>query len=290
LEEADDLLGYRLSTIMFEGPQALLTRTQHAQPALFTTSMMVLAVLRAEGGLGSPEVPVGVAAGHSLGEYSALVAAGVLGFGEALKLLSLRGQAMEEAAASQPGTMAALLGLGLEKLSSLPQLPGRVCVLANDNAEGQVVISGHADAVAHTMKWAQDLGARALSLNVGGAFHSPLMASAQTVVAQALESLSFNAPLFPVIPNVSAQPTSQTSQLKEHLSRQITGQVQWRQTMKALDALGVGDLLELGTGAVLTGLARRTIPHLPARSLSTAQALRDFLSLPSSQREPNVHA
>jgi len=286
VQEVDDILGYGLSRIMFEGPGDLLTQTQHTQPALFTTSMMVLKVLETEGVLDTPHPPITLTAGHSLGEYSALVAAGVLTFGDALRLLDLRGKAMAKAVKPGEGAMAALLGLAPHQLETLPPPPaGLVCTIANDNAPGQVVISGHAAAVNHLCQWAQAQGARAIPLNVAGPFHSPLMADAEIHVAHALDQVTFHTPTCPVIPNTTAQPTSDPEVLKASLKTQITGQVQWRNTLHAFDTLGVTTLLEIGTGAVLTGLARRTVPHIQAVALSHAGALRDFLTPPSHHTE-----
>lgn len=277
LQNVDDILGQSLSRLMFEGPVELLTETQNAQPALFAASIMLLRTLEKEGGFYIPE-NVAVTAGHSLGEYSALVAAGTLNFAETVELLRLRGQAMQQAVLPGEGAMAALLNLSPEQLDNLPQPSDQTCVIANDNAIGQVVISGHRKAVEEAAQWAKNVGGRSILLNVSGPFHSSLMAPAEEVMAEVLEKVTFLTPTIPVISNVSAEPQTDPLVLKKHLSQQLTGRVRWRETMETMTRLGISHLVEVGSGTVLSGLARRSLPEMTTTSLSTPQDLSTFLN------------
>jgi [acyl-carrier-protein] S-malonyltransferase len=258
-EEVDDALSQRLTRIMFEGPEAELTLTQNAQPALMAVSLAALRVLESEGGwpLSSK---AGFVAGHSLGEYSALAAAGALSLSDAARLLRRRGLAMQRAVPIGEGAMAALLGLDLPVAEEVAALAadGEVCACANDNAPGQVVVSGTKDAVERAMKIAPEKGAkRCILLPVSAPFHCPLMAPAAREMEEALGSVVLKAPSVPLVANVTAAPVSDPETIGRQLVEQVTGLVRWRETVLRLRDEGVGRLVELGAGKVLSGLAKR---------------------------------
>jgi [acyl-carrier-protein] S-malonyltransferase len=276
IQRVDDALKQNLSTLMFEGPLDLLTQTQNAQPALFAVSLAVLRVLETEGGEAFSQAPR-VVAGHSLGEYSALVSADVLKLEEAAELLRLRGQAMQQAVPQGEGGMAALLNLSLDQLHALPQVPGEICVVANDNSLGQVVVSGHVNAVRKAVEWAKSEGGNGILLNVSGPFHSPLMASAQEVMGEVIEKIKFRTPRIPVITNISGSPQEDPLILKDHLIRQLTERVRWRETMETISHMKVELLAELGAGSVLMRLARRHMPTVKAFSVEKPQEIEAFL-------------
>jgi [acyl-carrier-protein] S-malonyltransferase len=267
-EEVDDALCQPLSRLMFEGPERDLTLTENAQPALMAASLAVIRVLEAEGDfeLGRD---VAYVAGHSLGEYSALAAAGAVDVGDAARLLRIRGQAMQQAVPVGEGAMAALLGLDVDSARGVARdaAGGEVCAVANDNAPGQAVVSGHRDAVARAITIAQERGARrAISLPVSAPFHSPLMMPAAGVMEQALDSVTFRPPLVPLVANVSATAVSDPSAIKRGLVGQVTAMVRWRESIMFLAASGVGEIVEIGAGRVLTGLVKRIVPALSVRS------------------------
>ena len=269
--EIDDALGQNLSQIMFEGPDETLRLTANAQPALMAVSLSVVRVLAARGI--AVEDKAAFVAGHSLGEYSALCAAGVFSIADTARLLRIRGEAMQEAVPVGQGAMAAILGLDLETvLRAVNDAEGgEVCGVANDNAPGQVVISGHAGAVARAIELLKSAGAkRALPLPVSAPFHCALMRPAADAMAHALDRVTMNAPSVPVVTNVVAQPTSDPAIIRKHLVEQVTGMVRWTESVRWLTTTGgVGELYELGSGKVLTGLAKRIAPEATATAINT---------------------
>lgn len=261
--EVDEALGEKLGALIFEGPAEELTLTRNAQPALMATSLAAVRALeaRAKKPLGAL---VDAAAGHSLGEYSALAAMGALEIGAAARLLRLRGEAMQDAVPAGAGAMAAVLGLDPETAEAVAAEAaegGGVCELANDNADGQAVLSGDAATVERACAIAKARGAkRAMLLQVSAPFHCRLMQPAADRLAEALACTSFSPPMRPVIANVSVEPVTDPAALPGLLTRQVTARVRWRETMARLAADSATHIIELGAGKVLTGLARRAVP------------------------------
>lgn len=270
-DEVDAALGQKLSTIMFEGPDETLRLTENAQPALMAVSMAVIRVLEAKGV--SVAANAAYVAGHSLGEYSALCAAGVFSIADTAKLLKIRGQAMQQAVPVGQGAMAAILGLDLDTVlkAASEAAQGEICGVANDNAPGQVVISGNVDAVNRAIELLKAAGAkRALPLPVSAPFHCALMRPAADAMESALAAVAMNAPSVPVIVNVTARPTQDVDAIRKHLVEQVTGMVRWTESVSwAAGEGGVTELYELGTGKVLTGLAKRIAPDLSATAINT---------------------
>jgi [acyl-carrier-protein] S-malonyltransferase len=265
-EEVDEALSQRLSRLMFEGPESDLTLTENAQPALMAVSMAVLAVLAGEGGWKLADKAAFVA-GHSLGEYSALAAAGALSLADAARLLRRRGQAMQRAVPVGAGAMAALLGLDLPAAEEVAAAAaeGEVCACANDNAPGQVVISGDTAAIERALKIAGEKGARrSVLLPVSAPFHCPLMAPAAREMEEALASADLRPPAVPLVANVTAAPVSDPETIRRQLVQQVTGMVRWRESVLRLKADGARRLVELGAGKVLSGLAKRIDRDLEA--------------------------
>ena len=262
-EEADEVLGVALSRLMWEGPEEELTLTRNAQPAILAHSVAAHAVLRDRLG------PVLLAAGHSLGEFSAHVAAGTLTFADALRAVRLRGELMYRAGVERPGTMAAVLGLADDAVqAACAGVAEGVCVPANFNTEGQVVISGDRTGVEAGMARARDAGAkRALELNVSGAFHSPLMEPAQEGLAAHLDAIAFADPAFPVVSNVTAAPVTTGAEARRLLVRQLTAPVLWSASIATMLAAGADRFLELGPGSVLCGLNKRNARGVPCTSV-----------------------
>jgi [acyl-carrier-protein] S-malonyltransferase len=276
-EAVDEALGERLSRVIWEGPEAELTLTQNAQPALMAVSLAALAVLRTE--FGADALRPAFVAGHSLGEYSALAAAGVFSLADAAKLLRLRGLAMQEAVPAGEGAMLALLGADLEPAESLAAAAaeGGVCQVANDNAPGQVVISGSKAAIERAAKLAPEFGVRrAVPLPVSAPFHCALMKPAADRMAVALEAISLSAPQVPLISNVRAAPAAGMHEVKDLLVRQVTGVVRWRESVAYMVDHGAGTLFEIGAGRVLTGLAKRIRSQADARSFGTPEDAVSF--------------
>ena len=270
-DEVNQALGEDLAKLMFEGPDETLRLTENAQPALMAVSMAVARVLEAKG------VSVGkhadFVAGHSLGEYSALCAAGVFSIADAARLLRIRGKAMQQAVPVGQGAMAAILGLDIEAVLRAANDAGRgeICNVANDNAPGQVVISGHAGAVGRAIELLKAAGAkRALPLPVSAPFHCALMRPAADAMEHALAQTQMNQPVVPVIVNVTARPTTDVDAIRKHLVEQVTGMVRWTESIQwATSEGGVGELYELGTGKVLTGLAKRIAPEAQTTAVNT---------------------
>ncbi|MFZ5608688.1 MAG: ACP S-malonyltransferase [Pseudomonadota bacterium] len=256
--EVDEALGAPLSRLMFEGPEETLRLTENAQPALLAVSMAVVRSLEARG-VGVVDAARYVA-GHSLGEYSALAAAGALSVPDAARLLRLRGQAMQRAVPVGEGAMAALLGLDFDEAKAVAEAAaqGEVCAPANDNAPGQVVVSGHKAAVERAMMLAKEKGARrAVLLPVSAPFHCPLMQPAAAEMADALAVTHIAPPCVPLIANVTAAPVSEPETIRKLLVEQVTGVVRWRESVAWLARAGVTLVAELGAGKVLSGLAKR---------------------------------
>ena len=281
-QEVDDALGQKLSKLMWEGPEEELTRTENAQPALMAVSTAVARAIAAEGKIKLAD-HAAFAAGHSLGEYSALVAMGALGLAEAAKLLKLRGQAMQAAVPQGQGAMAALLGLDLEPAQALAaeaaaEIPGEVCSVANDNSPGQVVVSGSKDAVERAIKLAPSRGAkRAILLPVSAPFHCALMHPAAEAMAEALARSRLDAPALPIVSNVAAEAVEDPETIRHLLVEQVTAMVRWRESMLWLKEQGVEDLVELGAGKVLTNLARRIDPALKGTAVGEPADVEAFL-------------
>jgi|FaiFalDrversion2_1042247.scaffolds.fasta_scaffold00184_8 [acyl-carrier-protein] S-malonyltransferase len=271
LEAAQEALGFPLLSLLFQGPAEELTETANAQPAIFVVSLACLAAALEAGAL--PRRPAFLA-GHSLGEYTALVAAGALPFREALALVQRRGQLMAQAGRERPGTMAAIIGLEEGRLEALCREVGaQVC---NYNSPGQTVIGGTLAAVAEASARARALGARAVPLRVSGAFHTALMGPAAQALAQAIDQAPLRDALVPVVGNACARPLSAAQELREELKAQLTSPVLWRQSLQAMAAAGVQRFLEVGPGGVLTGLVRRTLPQAQAHCLDGPQALEEL--------------
>ena len=272
-DEVDAALSQKLSRLMWDGPEAELTLTENAQPALMAVSLAAMRVL-GEKGLKLPG-KVAYVAGHSLGEYSALAATGALGLADTARLLKIRGRAMQEAVPVGQGAMAALLGADLAQAQDLAKAAaeGEVCQAANDNAPGQVVISGATTAIDRAVVLAPKFGARrAVLLPVSAPFHCALMQPAADAMREALAGVRINPPSVPLIANVLATPISDPEAIRVRLVEQVTGMVRWRETMLYLKASGVGAIYEVGAGRVLTGIARR-FEGVEARSVGTPDEL-----------------
>jgi [acyl-carrier-protein] S-malonyltransferase len=272
-EEVDAALSQPLSRLMWEGPEAELTLTENAQPALMAVS---LAVMRAFGDKGLKLADsVAYVAGHSLGEYSALAAAGALSLADTARLLKTRGRAMQQAVPVGEGAMAALLGADLAQAQELARAAaeGEVCAAANDNAPGQVVISGAKSAIDRAVGLAPKFGARrAVLLPVSAPFHCALMQPAADVMREALAKVEIKTPQVPLVANVLASPVSDPEQIRTRLIEQVTHMVRWRETMLYLKTNGVGTVYEIGAGRVLTGIARR-FDGIEAKSVGTPEEL-----------------
>jgi len=283
-EEVDAALDQHLSRLMAEGPESELTLTENAQPALMAVSMAVLAVLRQVHGIEIGRLGRCVA-GHSLGEYTALTAAGSFTVGEAARLLRIRGLAMQTAVPVGEGAMAALMGLDLETAHEIAAeatrdtYDGSVCVAANDNAPGQVVISGSRAAVVRAIEIAALRGAkRSIMLPVSGPFHCPLMAPVADVMADALAGVNIQPPALPLISNVTAQEVRDPAEIRTLLVRQVTGMVRWRESVLHMKGLGVRELVEIGSGKVLSGLAKRIDRELSGTSVATPADIETFVA------------
>jgi len=279
LQEVDDALSQRLSKLMFEGPESELTLTENAQPALMAISIAVMRVLEKEGGLDLPR-QVALVAGHSLGEYSALAAAGTFALVDAARLLKRRGLAMQRAVPVGEGAMAALLGLELEPAQEVAAAAaeGEVCAAANDNAPGQVVVSGHKAAVERAIKLGAERGARrSILLPVSAPFHCALMAPAAREMEEALTSVAMAPPAVPLVANVTAAPVQDPETIRRLLVEQVTGLVRWRESVLLMKSEGVDSVVEVGAGRVLSGLAKRIDRDLAATSVGTPAEIETFL-------------
>ena len=279
IQEIDDALGQKLSAIMREGPDTDLTLTENAQPALMAVSLAVMRTLEKEFGIGVERAAF--VAGHSLGEYSALAAAGSLTITDAARLLKLRGQAMQRAVPVGAGAMASLIGpktdVALAEAAAKAGSALGVCVVANDNNNGNVVISGDKAAVDRAIEEAKALGARAIPLNVSAPFHCPLMQPAADEMAEAMAGAVILAPRAPLVANVTARPTNDPEAIRRMLVEQVTGRVRWRESMIWLaEEGGVTRFAEAGAGKVLSGMAKRIAPDSEATPLNTPADLEAF--------------
>jgi [acyl-carrier-protein] S-malonyltransferase len=278
--EVDEALGEKLSTLMFEGPEADLTLTANAQPALMAVSLAVTRVLEAEAGLDLAKAAQFVA-GHSLGEYSALAAAGAFTIADTARLLRLRGSAMQKAVPVGQGAMAALLGLdydtGVAVAKQAAEEVGGVCQIANDNGGGQVVASGSKATVERAMEIAKTKGAkRAMLLPVSAPFHCALMQPAADAMAEALAKVEIKAPRVPVVANVVAGPVTDPAQIRKLLVEQVTGTVRWRESIAWMAGQGVTQFVELGAGKVLAGLVKRIADGATGSSVGTPADVEAF--------------
>ncbi len=279
LQAVDDALGQNLARLMRDGPEDQLTLTQNAQPALMAVSLAVARTLEAEFNIGIDGVAY--AAGHSLGEYSALAAAGSLSLADAARLLRLRGQAMQRAVPVGEGAMASLIGpkvdVALAEQAAAAGAEAGVCVVANDNNVGNVVISGDRAGVDRAVEAAKALGARAIPLNVSAPFHCPLMQPAADAMTEALADTAIAAPGAPIVANVTARPVADPGTIRSLLVQQVTGRVRWRESMLWMAGEGgVTRFAELGAGKVLTGMARRIAPDAEAVALNAPADLEAF--------------
>jgi [acyl-carrier-protein] S-malonyltransferase len=278
-QEVNEALKQNLTKIIFEGPLEDLTQTENTQPALMTVSMAVMRVLEKEGNYSLP-AHVAYVAGHSLGEYSALCAAGALSLSEAARLLKIRGQLMQQAVPAGQGAMAAILGLEMVDIEKIVKAAaeGEVCQIANDNSPGQVVISGQKEAIERAIELSKEAGAkRSLLLNVSAPFHCALMQSAQDKMEKILSEATIEDPLVPVMDNVSAESVQEGNAFRDLLTRQMTGRVRWRESLMHLESLGVNMAVEIGAGKVLTGLVKRTVPEMETLALGTPEDIENFL-------------
>ena len=279
-EETDDALGQKLAALMAAGPIETLTLTENAQPALLANSIAVLRVLEREGGFEFGK-HADFVAGHSLGEYSALTAAGTFRLADAVRLVKKRGQAMQEAVPVGTGAMAALLNVELEAglaiAADAAKETGLVCTGANDNGGGQLVISGHKEAVDRAIVLAAERGIkRAMLLPVSAPFHSPLMAPAAAVMAEELAKLDLAVPVVPVVANVTAEAVRDPATIRRLLVEQVTGLVRWREIVLYFKEQGVTEIVELGAGKVLAGLVRRIDKDIAVRSIGTPADIEAF--------------
>jgi len=272
-DEVDDALGEKLSAVMWDGPIETLTLTANTQPALMAVSLAALRVLEAEAGLDLKRDAAYVA-GHSLGEYSALAAAGSMSIADTARLLRLRGTAMQAATPVGTGAMAAILGLDPEKVAAVAAeaAQGEVCDIANDNATGQVVVSGNVTAVERAVEIAKREGAsRAILLSVSAPFHCSLISSAADAMREALASVDIKSPIVPLVANVTAAPVNSPDEIRDLLVRQVTGTVRWRESVMFMAEAGVTRLVEVGTGKVLSGLTKRIDRRVASINVGTPE-------------------
>ena len=277
--EIDEALGQKLSVLMREGPEDQLTLTENAQPALMAVSLAAARVLKVEFGIDVARAAF--VAGHSLGEYSALCAAGALTLSDTARLLKLRGQAMQRAVPVGRGAMASLIGpktdLALAEAAAAAGSEVGVCVVANDNNAGNIVISGDKAAVDRAIEKAKELGARAIPLNVSAPFHCPLMQPAADEMAEALASATIVAPSVAVVANITARPETDPEVIRRLLVEQVTGRVRWRESMEWMAGEGaVTRFAEIGSGKVLSGMAKRIAPDAESGALNTPEELEAF--------------
>ena len=279
-QEVDEALKQNLTKIIFEGPENDLVLTENAQPALMTVSMALMRVLEKEGGFNLAQA-VSYVAGHSLGQYSALCAAGSLSLSDTARLFKIRGQAMQLAVSVGEGAMAAILGLEMPIIEKIVEESAQeqVCEVANDNSPGQVVISGHREAVERAVELSKKRGAkRSILLNVSAPFHCALMQPAEDRMNEALQDVLMKDPCLPVIDNVSAQAVKRGDALKELLVHQVTGRVRWRESIEVMVKQGVSATIEVGAGKVLTGLSKRIVPTLNAIALNSPHDIESYLT------------
>lgn len=276
-ERADAALGWKLSTLCFEGPDSELMLTANTQPAILTTSIAILEAMREE----FPELPdAAYVAGHSLGEYTALVAAGALSLEDAVRLVNLRGKAMQDAVPAGIGAMAAVMGASHDEIIEICRnaAEGEVVSPANFNAPGQIVIAGHASAVERAKAAAAQAGQKVIPLKVSAPFHCALMAPAAKALHEAIKTITLSPPRMPVVANVNAKPNTDVAQIPSLLFRQVDGTVLWEQSVRNMADAGVNHALEIGPGTVLAGLVKRIDKRISTLSVNSREA---FAKLPS---------
>lgn len=274
-QEVDDALLQNLSKLIFSGDEADLIMTENTQPALMAVSLAVVRVLEKQGGFSLAD-KCELVAGHSLGEYSALAAIGAISVADTAKLLRIRGKAMQQAVPAGQGAMAALLGADIELAEKIADEAG--CEVANDNADGQVVISGAISAIEKALEIAPDYGIkRAVKLPVSAPFHSSLMAPAATVMENALANIHISSLKTPLIANITAKPVTNTDEVKELLVKQVTGRVRWRESVLYMKESTIVEIVELGAGKVLSGLIKRIDKDIKTLSIQNASDIEDFL-------------
>lgn len=278
-QRTDDILGINLSKIIFEGPSEELTKTENTQPALMAVSIALTTVLEKEFGKKLEDI-CSFVAGHSLGEYSALCAAKAITLEETAKLLQVRGREMAQCGQTSSGAMAAILGVDITVAEEIAKeaAQGEICQIANDNSVGQIVISGSKSAIDRALVIAKEKGAkRAVALPVSGAFHSNLMLDAQDKMKLALKAADIKSPTIAVIANVTAELVSNPDQIRDLLAQQITGRVRWRETMLSMADKGIEEVIEIGSGKVLSGLVGRTCPGMTSRSIQNTEDLKTLI-------------
>lgn len=281
-EAVDDALGEKLSAVIWEGDEETLRLTRNAQPALMAVSIAALKVIEQRSGKDLADLAT-LVAGHSLGEYTALTAAGTFTVTDAARLLRTRGDAMQAAVPVGEGAMAAILNLDIDVVREIAAeaaaATGGVCSAANDNAPGQIVVSGHKNAVEAAIALATEKGAkRSMLLPVSAPFHCALMAPAAQIMSEALANVSLNAPEVPIIANVTAEPETDPVNIRQLLVDQVTGAVRWRESIQAMAGRGITDLAEIGAGKVLSGLARRIDKSLKATTIGSPEDVETFVA------------
>ncbi len=279
-QEVDDALSQKLSAMMFDGDEAELNMTENTQPALMAMSMAVVNVLKTQGNIDLKDHCAFVA-GHSLGEYSALTAAEVISLSDCARLLKLRGTSMQKAVPVGIGSMAAILGLDFDVVAEIAEKAAgeQICVAANDNSDGQVVVSGHKEAVERAVALANERGARkAVILAVSAPFHCDLMSPAAEAMEEALAQTAFNSPIVPVVTNVTASSETNPNMIKDLLVKQVTGTVRWRESVLYMRDQGVDEMVELGAGKVLSGLARRIDRSISCESIGNIEQIETLIT------------
>lgn len=279
--EVEDALEQKLTQMMFDGPEQDLMMTENTQPALMAVSVAIMRVLDKEYGVRLPDIATYVA-GHSLGEYSALCASGALKLSDTARLLRVRGRAMQKAVPFGMGAMAAILGLDAEQARSLSleASEGEICEAANDNAPGQVVVSGHVGAVKRAIEIAKKLGVkRSVLLPVSAPFHCALMRPAAETMREALASVELMTPVIPVVANVTAQATDDPEEIRKLLVEQVCGSVRWRESVQFMKGHGINTLVEVGSGRVLSGLAKRIDREMDGMPVGTVAEIEAFAKM-----------
>ena len=271
----DDALGYKLSDIIFNGPEDELTLTINTQPALMVVSVAILNVIKKQTGKDIKNL-CSFVAGHSLGEYSALCGAGSISLEDTAKLLQIRGRSMQEACPIGKGAMAACIGINLSDLENI--ISGSDCDIANDNIEGQIVISGDNDIIDKKISILKDLGFKAIKLKVSAPFHSRLMKPAEIKMASALEQTAINLSIIPVIANVTAKPVIDPGEIKRNLVTQVCGRVRWRETLEFFAQQEIEEIIEIGSGKILTGMIKKTDYQFKCTNIGTVKEFEEFLN------------
>jgi [acyl-carrier-protein] S-malonyltransferase len=274
-DRIDEALKQNLSKIIFEGPIEDLTSTQNTQPALMAVSMAFIEVIKSQSNKFCD-----IVAGHSVGEYSALVASGSISIEDAARILRIRGDAMQNSCEAGKGAMAACLGLHINKVEEIAKATNTkgICDIANDNTESQIVISGEVAAIDYACEMIKEAGGRAIKLNVSGPFHSRLMNGAENVMSKALQEVNLKAPIIPIILNVTASLANDIEEIRNSLIKQVSGRVRWRETIAYFANAGISNIIEIGSGKVLTGMLKKTEHSFKLQNVGNIQELEEFLS------------